>query len=197
MTAGLPLHPVLYSFLVAFAFNLIPLGAPPYISVVLLEVRYGGEGFWPPVLAASAGAAAAKVVMYYFGVGFKGVLRRNRNVRFLSRYADSPWAYALAFFAAVVPVLPLDDFVYMAGGASGLRAKLMGLIAAAAKVLKTVIEVSAADYFIGLVSYAFKLPEWELIAVLAVLGSLSGLAVFLLDWEGLAERLGLLRGQDT
>ncbi|ADL18576.1 hypothetical protein ASAC_0168 [Acidilobus saccharovorans 345-15] len=181
------------SFSVALLFNLIPLGAPPYVTVVLLEIKYGGLGFWPPVLAASLGAAIAKVVMYYLGVGLKGVLRRNRNVRFLARYSNSRWAYLLAFFAAVVPVLPLDDFVYMVGGASGMRAKLMGLIAAAAKLLKTVAETSLLYFITGEVSMIFRLPEYVIIIFMAAAGLVAGLIVFSLDWELLARRLGLLR----
>lgn len=187
------LEVILTSFAVALVFNLVPLGAPPYVTVVILEVKYGGLGFWPPVIAASLGAAAAKLVMYYLGIGLKGVLRRNRNVRFLSRYANSSWAYLFAFVAAMVPVLPLDDFVYMVGGASGMRAKLMGLMAAAAKLIKTVMEVYILEVTIGFISSALRLSEFALIAAVSVAGVVAGLLVFALDWEALARRLGLLR----
>jgi len=124
------------SFFSAFILNIVPFGAPPYVVIVAYEARHG-LGLWPPVLSAALGAALAKMIMYYLGVGLRRPLSRNRNVRLLARYSTSGWVYLLAFIAAVIPVVPLDDFIYLAGGASGLRALAMAATAVAGKFVKT------------------------------------------------------------
>ena len=186
-----PIYPVWASFLSAFVLNVIPFGAPPYVIFVAYEARYGGLGLWPPILAAAAGAALAKMIMYVFGIGLRGPLRRNRNVRLLARYSDSRWAYLLAFVSTVVPVVPLDDFVYIAGGASGLRAKLMAAAAVTGKFVKTIVEVTAFIYLSGAISGLTHVPEVYIMLVFVVGGAVAGLATFLADWESWARRLGL------
>ncbi|MGC9210486.1 MAG: hypothetical protein ACP5FT_04405 [Acidilobus sp.] len=185
------LWPLWASFSSAFILNLIPFGAPPYVIIVAYEARYGGLGLWPPVLAAAMGAATAKMMMYYLGVGLRKPLMRNRNVRLLARYSAARWVYVLAFIAAVVPVVPLDDFVYIAGGASGLRAKLMAAAAVAGKFVKTVAEVLAVTYLSDFVSGLLHVPVIYVLAFFVVGGTVAGVLTFVVDWEAWARRLGI------
>lgn len=161
--------------------------------VVVYEIRYSGLGFWPPVLAASVGAASSKIIMYYLGVGLRRPLRRNRNVRFLARYSGSPWTYLLAFVAAVVPGIPLDDFVYMMSGASGLRPWAMALVAFAAKLAKTVAEVAVVAEVAALVSAALHVGQAYVLLIFAAGGVVAGVLTLVVDWESMARRLGLLK----
>ena len=161
--------------------------------VVAYEIRYSGLGFWPPVLAASAGAASSKVIMYYFGVSLRRPLRRNRNVQFLARYSNTPWVYLLAFAAAAVPGIPLDDFVYMMSGASGLRPWAMALVALAAKFVKTAAEVAVVAEVALLISAALHVGQVYVLLVFAAGGVVAGVLTLVVDWESAARRLGLVR----
>ncbi|MGC9071524.1 MAG: hypothetical protein ACP5HK_02350 [Acidilobus sp.] len=185
------LWPLWASFSSAFLLNLVPFGAPPYVIVVAYEARYGGLGLWPPVLAAAAGAAAAKMVMYYLGIGLRRPLRRNRNIRLLARYSETGWVYLLAFIAAVVPLVPLDDFVYLAGGASGLRAGLMAGAAVAGKFVKTIAEVLAVTYVSYLISSLLHISPLYVLMFFVVSGAVIGVLTFAVDWESWARRLGI------
>ncbi len=185
------LYAVWASFASAFVLNLIPFGAPPYVIFVAYEVGRSGLGLWPPVLSAALGAALAKMLMYLLGIGLRGPLRRNRNVRLLARYSTSSWVYLLAFVSAIIPVIPLDDFVYIAGGASGLRARLMALAAVAGKFVKTIVEVTAVLYLSILVSSLIHVPATYVLLVFVAGGMAAGVLTFLVDWEAWARRLGL------
>lgn len=178
------------SFFSAFILNMVPFGAPPYVVIVAYEARHG-LGLWPPVLSAALGAALAKMIMYYLGVGLRRPLSRNRNVRLLARYSTSGWVYLLAFIAAVIPVVPLDDFIYLAGGASGLRALAMAATAVAGKFMKTIAETLAIIYVSDLFAGALHVPQLYVLLFFTVGGAVAGAITFVLDWESLARRLGI------
>jgi hypothetical protein len=131
------------------------------------------------------------MIMYYLGVGLRRPLSRNRNVRLLARYSTSGWVYLLAFIAAVIPVVPLDDFIYLAGGASGLRALAMAAAAVAGKFVKTVAETLAIIYVSDLFAGALHVPQLYLLLFFTVGGAVAGVITFVLDWESLARRLGI------
>jgi len=174
------------SFFSAFILNMVPFGAPPYVVIVAYEARRG-LGLWPPVLSAALGAALAKMIMYYLGVGLRRPLSRNRNVRLLARYSTSGWVYLLAF----IPVVPLDDFIYLAGGASGLRALAMAATAVAGKFVKTIAETLAIIYVSDLFAGALHVPQLYVLLFFTVGGAVAGVITFVLDWESLARRLGI------
>ncbi|PSO08894.1 hypothetical protein B9Q04_03170 [Candidatus Marsarchaeota G2 archaeon BE_D] len=138
------------------------------------------------VITTGIGAALAKALIYYGALGFGGRLRRNRNVRLLSRWVNKKSFLLSLFIAAFIPILPLDDYLYIGAGAN--RARLPGMLAVtiSAKIAKSAFEISLE--LLGIIRVAnylrvFGITSVELSVLLSLFFLVLGVALYELDWE--------------
>ena len=93
------------------------------------------------VLVTAAGASLGKLVIYGGGKRFSGRLGQNKTVMVLGRLLERKMGLAVVFVTAIIPGLPLDDYVYVGAGASSSRLTSMFIITFLAKILKSFLEI--------------------------------------------------------
>ena len=118
---ALSLLSILFLFVIAFISNATPFFGASYTllaTTVLFAYGFTINAFVLVVLVTAIGASLAKLVLYYGGKSAKGQLRKNRNVNLLERWLRHRSFLAVVFVTAVIPGLPLDDYVYIVAGAN-------------------------------------------------------------------------------
>ena len=68
------------------------------------------------VFVTAAGASLGKPVLYGGGKRFKGRLEQNKTVMVLGKLLERKMSLAVVFVTALIPGLPLDDYVYVGRG---------------------------------------------------------------------------------
>lgn len=180
---------LLFIFFITFVSNATPFFGVSYTLVstaFLLAVGANPLTFLAVVLVTGVGAAAAKSVMYYGALGFGPKLRTNRNIRLLSAWMSRRSFLVALFVAAFVPVLPLDDYIYIGAGANRAKLSVMLAVTLAAKIAKSAFEISLE--LLGIIKVSgvlefFGISGFELSIILTVFFLVLGVVVYKVDWE--------------
>ncbi len=192
---ALSLLSILFLFVVSFVSNATPFFGASYTllaTTVLFAYGFTVSAFVLVVLVTAAGASIAKLVIYYGGKGAKGQLRKNRNVALLERWLQHRSFLVVVFVTAVIPGLPLDDYVYIVAGANSAKLVRLFTVTLFAKIVKGFVEIGV-EY----ASFGHLFPEMGFFGLsrlatsilLSVLFLLFGIAFFKLDMEKLFSRL--------
>lgn len=171
---------------VSFLSNVSPFVGGSYTLVATIQLvlfGYSPLAFLAIVVTSAAGATLAKVAIYYGAFGLRGFLERNRNIRLIGRYSSTRRFYLVLFVAAVLPVLPLDDFVYIGGGATSAPIVAMTSVTFAAKLVKSGVEISVELAFLDVLQSTLGIHGLLLPALLGVLFVAVGILIYKLDWE--------------
>lgn len=157
------------------------------------------ESFSLVVLVTALGATIGKIVVYYSGRGFQKSLQKNRNIRLLGSWIGRSGFYLGLFIAALLPLLPFDDYVYIGAGANkGKLAPMLGVtfIAKLAKsALEILLELSGLLEISKLTHHFLGLSRLELSIVASAAFVVLGILTFKLNWESVATKLGRLLGR--
>jgi len=176
-------------FLVALASNATPFFGASYTLIATIELISFGfsvEAFVLVVGMTAAGAAAGKLVIYAGAKGFQRQLSRNNNVKILSQWLQHRWFLWAVFVAAVVPLLPLDDYLYIGAGASKTRLLPMVSVTVAAKLVKSSVEIGLE--FFGIVNitrfarHYLGISSFEFSVLLTIAFIIVGVFLFSYDW---------------
>ena len=138
------------------------------------------------VLVTAIGASIAKIVIYFGGLGFGTKLRENKNVQLLGKWLGERSFYTAVFIASLIPVLPLDDYIYIGAGAN--RGKLLPMLAATApaKIAKSAIEIwleITGLFAINGVIRGLGLNSLTLSIVLSLGFVVLGYVLYKIDWQ--------------
>jgi len=195
-----PTHLFLFSlaglFVVSLVSNATPFFGASYTLVAAGELTAFGfslEGFVLVVVITAAGAAIGKLIIYDGAEAFKGRLSKNRNVQLLERWVEHESFLVAVFVSAVIPLLPLDDYLYIGAGASKSRLAPMLSVTLAAKLLKSAIEIELE--VLGILRVAsfsrhfLHISQLELSILFSAIFVLLGIFVFEYDWEKLLGRI--------
>lgn len=148
------------------------------------------------VFVTALGATLGKIIIYAGAKGFERRLQRNKNIRLLGRWIGKAGFYLTLFITALIPVLPLDDYVYIGAGANEARLEPMLGVTFLAKILKSAFEILLL--FTGLLGisheayHLFGLSRLDTSIILSVALVALGVALYEMDWEGIvnwAERV--------
>ena len=178
------LYPYIFLFAVSFISNALPFGGAPY---TLIGTFYAKElGLVSVILITALGAASAKVVLYATGLGSRRLMERNKNYAFFERAIKKRSFLVALFITAIIPGLPLDDFLYLWGGA--VKGDLLRMLAVtfAAKLLKSSIEIPLELFVLSIAS---QLTGTNLLSnVYFQVGAVAffvaiGVILFVIDWE--------------
>lgn len=178
----------------SFLSNVSPFVGASYTLIATFQLAllgYTAGNFLLVVLVSAVGATVAKVVIYYGAFGFKGLLLRNRNIRLLGKYSMAGPFYAILFIAALVPVFPLDDFIFIGGGATSASIGLMTGVTFFAKVVKSGVEVWLEFTVLSGLAGLLGAQGLYITAALTVIFVIIGVAIYSFDWEKALRRLGL------
>ncbi|WP_172633888.1 VTT domain-containing protein [Caldisphaera lagunensis] len=171
-------------FWISFISNVIPFGGPPYTIVtatILIQLNY--IYFWELIIIASLGAILSKIIIYYSANIFRKPLSKNKNINLISKISNKYLFYIILFILAIIPVLPFDDYLYLAAGAARASLYKMILVTAIAKFSKTIIEILIELKVISLASYIFSISKPDVAILLTALFIIVGIIGFKIDWE--------------
>ncbi|QQG48901.1 MAG: hypothetical protein HY247_00875 [archaeon] len=174
-----------FVFVAAFLANVSPFFGASYTLLAALQLGYVGytpANFAAIVFASALGATLAKVVIYYGAFGLKKQLKRNKNIQLIGRNASTGKFYAVLFGTALLPILPLDDFIFIGAGATGASIAIMSAVTMAAKVVKSAVEVALEFAILRDVGDAFGFNSIEATVALSAVFLLIGIAIYKLDW---------------
>jgi len=192
---ALSLLSILFLFVIAFISNATPFFGASYTllaTTVLFAYGFTINAFVLVVLVTAIGASLAKLVLYYGGKSAKGQLRKNRNVNLLERWLRQRSFLAVVFVTAVIPGLPLDDYVYIVAGANSAKLVRLFTVTFLAKLVKGFIEIGLEYASFGQIfpeTGLFGLSRLVTSILLSVVFLLFGIVFFKLDMEKLFSRL--------
>jgi len=195
---------LLIIFLVSFVANATAFFGASYTLIATAELAAFGvslESFTTIVFVTALGATLGKLVIYYSAVGLKKTLQKNKNVRLLGTWLGKSGFYVGLFVTALLPVLPLDDYVYIGAGANrGKLAPMLGvtfLAKLAKSAFEILLELSGLLEISKLTHRFLGLSRIQLSIVASLAFIVLGIAIYKLDWEPFVSRASKLLGRKS
>ena len=161
-------------------------------TTALLADGFSLGNFVLIVFVTAIGASLGKLVLYVGGKRFRGRLERNKTVMVLGRMLERKSGLAVVFATALVPGLPLDDYVYVGAGASSSRLTGMFIVTFLAKVLKGFLEIGLEYAGLGRFYTATGLTglsRLETSILLSVVFLIVGVVFYKVDLERVISKL--------
>ena len=183
---------VIFVLVVSFLSNVFPFAGAAYTLLAALQLSLLGPTpyhFAVIVIVSGVGATLAKAVIYFGGFGFRGFLLRNKNVKLIERYSSTGGFFVALFLAALLPVFPFDDFIFIGAGAALASLGAMLLVTLAAKVIKSTVEVAIELAILNEVASVFNFRRLDVTLALTAVFLVIGVAVYKVDWEDLYRRV--------
>jgi membrane protein DedA with SNARE-associated domain len=186
---------ILILFLVSLGSNATPFFGASYTLIAttaLLADGFSLGNFVLIVFVTAIGASLGKLVLYVGGKRFRGRLERNKMVMVLGRMLERKSGLAVVFVTALIPGLPLDDYVYVGAGASSSRLTGMFIVTFLAKVLKGFLEIGLEYAGLGRLYTATGLTglsRLETSILLSVVFLIVGVVFYKVDLEKVVSRL--------
>jgi len=182
-------------FIVSLVSNATPFFGASYTLIAtteLISFGFSFEAFALIVGITALGAALGKIVIYGSAKVFERQLAGNKNVQLLEQWLQHRSFLLAVFVAAVIPLLPLDDYIFI--GAGGTRGRLLPMISVTtgAKLVKSTVEISLE--FFGIINIAYLtrhylgLSSLELSIILSLVMIVLGIFVFKYDWAKILNR---------
>ncbi|OLE90827.1 MAG: hypothetical protein AUF79_08295 [Crenarchaeota archaeon 13_1_20CM_2_51_8] len=186
-------------FLVSLGSNATPFFGASYTLIAttaLLADGFSPVNFVLIVFVTAAGASLGKLVLYAGGKSFRGRLENNKTVLVLGRMLARKTGLAVVFATALIPGLPLDDYLYVGAGASSSRLTSMFIITFLAKVLKSFLEIGIEYAGLGRLYTATGLTglsRLETSVLLSVVFLIVGVVFYKVDLEKVLSKLRRVR----
>jgi hypothetical protein len=179
-------------FLFSFISNATPFFGASYTffaTTELVNMGFNLESFALVVFVSALGATLGKIPIYAGAFGLQKNLQKNKNVKLLGTWLGKSGFYLALFITALIPALPLDDYVYIGAGAN--RAKLTPMLGVTfiAKLAKSAFEILLE--FTGLVAvtpffhHFLGLSRLELAILLSGVFIVLGVVIYKIDWESI------------
>jgi len=193
------LFSILILFLVSLGSNATPFFGASYTLIAttaLLADGFSVGNFVLIVFVTAAGASLGKLVLYGGGKSFRGRLEHNKTVLILGRMLERKTGLAVVFATALIPGLPLDDYVYVGAGASSSRLTGMFIVTFLAKTLKSFLEIGIEYAGLGRLYTAAGLTglsRIETSILLSLVFLIVGVVFYKVDPEKVISRLRHVR----
>lgn len=189
-----------FVLIASFLSNVSPFVGASYTllaTVQLTALGFTVEAFAVLVIVSAAGATLAKVAIYYGAFGLRGLLVRNKNVRLIGRYSSTRGFYLALFITAILPVFPLDDFIYIGAGATSASLGLMAAVTLVAKVMKSAAEIALEFTILRGIASRLQIHQLDLTIAFTAAFVVIGVLVYKIDWEGAMNWLSRGTGSAT
>jgi hypothetical protein len=185
-------------FFVSLVSNATPFFGASYTLIAtseLIAFGFSVDAFVLVVVVTAAGAALGKIIIYGAATGFKSTLSRNKNVQLLARWLQDRRFLVAVFVTAVVPLLPLDDYIYIGAGAARTRLAPMFGVTIAAKLVKSAFEIALEVYGVLKITSFLGLRPLDFSLLLTAVFIVLGVFLFKFDWEGALRRATATAGR--
>ncbi len=182
-------------FVVSLVSNATPFFGASYTLIAtteLISFGFSFEAFALIVGITALGAALGKIVIYGSAKVFKRQLSGNKNVQLLEQWLEHRRFLLALFVAAVIPLLPVDDYIFIGAGGTKGRLLPMIIVTTAAKLVKSTVEIWLE--FFGIVNIAYLtrhilgLTSFELSILLSLVMVVLGVFIFKYDWAKVLNR---------
>jgi hypothetical protein len=183
---------VVFVLVVSFLSNVFPFFGASYTLLAALQLSLLGNTpyhFAVIVIVSGVGATLAKAVIYFGGFGFREFLMRNKNVRLIERYSTTGKFFLVLFLAALLPVFPFDDFLFIGAGAALASLAAMLLVTLAAKIVKSTVEIGIELAILKELATVFNFQRLDITIALTAVFLVIGVVVYKIDWESVYERV--------
>ncbi|QIW24942.1 hypothetical protein EWF20_12930 [Sulfolobus sp. S-194] len=188
----IPLQILVLIFLISFITNILPFAGAPYTLIAtnfLLAYGENIENILIVIFLSGTGAALAKTITYILGIILKKPLRKNKNIPLINKFIKSKYFPLALFITAILPGLPLDDYLYIGGGLVKESLKKMLIITIPSKILKSLIEIPLELFGILKISDLFNLNPLLLSILLTLIFFIIGFLLIKIDWNTLYEKI--------
>lgn len=189
-------------FGITLVVNATPFFGASYTLIATTELisnGYSPENFLLMVIVTGAGATLAKLVMYTGAFGFRHELTRNKNIRLFHEWLSMRSFYVALFLTAFIPVLPLDDYVYIGAGANRANLAPMLGVTFVAKLAKSAFEISlelaGILEIVDITRHFFGLTAFDLSILFSLFFIVLGIVLYKIDWESILKRAGIIKNQ--
>lgn len=179
-----------FLFVLSVVSNATPFFGASYTLIATADlVAYGfnAESFALVVFVTALGATVGKLFIYAGAFGLRRRLKGNKNIKLLGRWLGKAGFYLALFVTAFIPILPLDDYVYLGAGANEARLPPMLGVTFMAKLCKSTAEIllefSGITGVSGLVYRYFGLSRLDLSIIFSAFFVVLGVAIYKLDWQ--------------
>ncbi|HUI00963.1 MAG TPA: hypothetical protein VLX56_04990 [Nitrososphaerales archaeon] len=193
---------LLLLFLVSVISNATAFFGAAYTFIATAELTATGvnlDNFVLVVFVTAAGATVGKIVIYLSAVSFQESLKRNRNVKLMGTWLGRAGFFVGLFVAALIPALPLDDYVYIGAGANGAKLAPMLGVTFLAKLLKSafeiLLELSGILEVSRLTRHLLGLSNLELSIIGSAAFVVLGIVIYKVNWGPIASRVARLVGR--
>lgn len=187
-------------FGVTLVANATPFFGASYTLIATTELISNGynlENFVLFVIVTALGATLAKIVLYTGAFGFRHELTRNKNIRLFHAWLRRRSFYVALFVTAFIPLLPLDDYVYIGAGANKASLAPMLGVTFIAKLAKSAFEISLEVSGILEIVNATKnilgLSALELSILFSIFFIVLGIVLYKINWESMLKRARLIK----
>jgi membrane protein DedA with SNARE-associated domain len=194
----------LFLFLIALVSNATPFFGASYVLLATMALYNYGitiTGFSTVVVVTAVASSIGKLVLYATGKLTKNKLEKSRNFAIFHQWLEqsNKSSLLLVFATGLVPVVPLDDYVYIAAGAGGAKLGAMFATTLLAKLLKNGLEISFAIWGLrGLFTMSLLgMSHLETSMLFSSLLLLGGVALYRVDFIRLAERIRTMKNPIT
>lgn len=181
-----------FLFVLSLVSNATPFFGTSYTIIAtteLIAIGFDGQSFALVVIVTALGATLGKIFIYAGAFGLRGQLKHNKNVRLLGSWLGKAGFYLTLFITALIPILPLDDYVYLGAGAN--RAKLIPMLGVTflAKLSKSAFEILLeltgilSIFLISPGHLVFGMTRLQFSILLSGLLVVLGVVIYKLDWE--------------
>ena len=177
---------VLFVLVVSFLSNVSPFFGASYTLLATLQLTLIGASpfnFLVVVIVSAVGATLAKTAIYFGAFELKGIIGKNKNIQLIGRNSTKKKFYLALFVTALLPVLPLDDFIYIGAGASAASIGLMSLVTLIAKILKSGFEIAIELTLLNTLGNAFGFQRLDITILLVGVFLVIGILIYRVDWE--------------
>ena len=179
-------------FVISFISNIIPFAGAPYTLIATdFLITYGitPKNLILVIIISGIGAALAKSLTYLLGIILRKPLRNNRNIPLLDKFIKSRYFPLALFITAIIPGLPLDDYLYIGGGLTKASLIKMLLITVPSKILKSAIEIPIELFGIIKISNIINVNPLFLSIGLTILFIILGVILVKIDWYSIYEKI--------
>ncbi len=181
---------------ISFASNALPFFGVSYTLLAtseLMALGFSVENFLLIVAVTAIGATLAKIILYSGALGLRKQLIKNKNMSLLGLWLQRRSFYLALFLTAIVPALPLDDYIYIGAGANKAKLAPMIGVTLVAKIAKSLAEIYVEFTGILGISEILKVSGLEFSLFLSALFIVLGVVLYKLDWESLLKKAGVIR----
>ncbi|WP_291766596.1 hypothetical protein [Caldivirga sp. UBA161] len=156
-----------------------------YASIVLMNLKLKAPIIVLFIVITALGAALAKNAMYLIGVALRRPMSKSRNIIFLRGLLRLGFLWLIVIILAVIPGIPLDDYLYVGTGAAGVSLSRLNAYIFLGKLIKSSIEIPIELALLNTIYNATSvlgLSKLEFQLIFAIAFTALGIVLYRLDW---------------